>query len=68
MIAARERRNGVKQLAHVETKAVNNALRKIDRVKQKAKTLSNNDLMEVYMMREAEHQGQTVTECKASVT
>jgi hypothetical protein len=68
LLAARERRNELNKLAHVETNAVKNALRKIDRVKANAKTLSSNDLMEVYMMRETYARGKKGTECKASVT
>jgi hypothetical protein len=68
LLAARGRRNGIKLLAHAETKAVKNAVRKIERVKQKAKTLSNNDLMEVFMMRESEARSRKEAGSKASKT
>ena len=66
LLDARVRREDVKEIAKVESKAVKNAARKIERIKQKAKALSNNDLMEVYMMRAAEEEAKKLTQSRAS--
>ena len=49
--AAKKKRDVAKKEAAIETKKVRNAQKKIERVKKKAKVLSNNDLLEVYLMR-----------------
>jgi uncharacterized ubiquitin-like protein YukD len=48
------RRDDIKQIAKVEQVAVKKAAKQIERIKAKAKLLSNNDLLEVYAMRNAE--------------
>ena len=54
LLAARVRRDDIKQIAKVEQVAVKKAAKQIERIKAKAKLLSNNDLLEVYAMRNAE--------------
>jgi hypothetical protein len=68
LVEARIRRDEVKKKANTETRAVKNALRKIDRLKAKARSLSSNDLMEVYLMREAKYGEKKSTEGNPSET
>ncbi len=51
LAAARARMGKVNKQAKIESKAVRNAAKKIDRIQQKARALSTRDLMEVYAMR-----------------
>ena len=51
MEAAKKKRDVAKKEAAIETKKVRNAQKKVERAKKKAKVLSNNDLLEVYLMR-----------------
>jgi hypothetical protein len=49
--AAKVKRDTAKKEAKLETKKVTAARKRVDRIKAKAKILSNNDLYEVYLMR-----------------
>ena len=49
--AAIKKRDDIKKEVKAESKAVKLARKRVDRVKAKAKVLSNNDLYEVYLMR-----------------
>ena len=54
LLEARHRRDSIKKAAKLEQIAVKKAAKQIERIKAKAKLLSNNDLLEVYAMRNAE--------------
>ncbi len=54
LTAARARSEEANKKGKMESKAVRNVAKTIERIKQKAKALSNNDLMEVYVMRTQE--------------
>ena len=49
--AARKKRGEAKKEAAIESNKVKLPRQRAERVKQKAKVLSNNDLLEVYLMR-----------------
>ena len=51
LTAAKQKRDKAKKEAKIESKKVATARKRVERVKAKAKILSNNDLYEVYLMR-----------------
>ena len=51
LTAAKQKRDKAKKEANIESKKVATARKRVERVKAKAKILSNNDLYEVYLMR-----------------
>jgi hypothetical protein len=48
---AKDKREATKQLVKAESAQIRNAKKRLERVKSKAKVLSNNDLYEVYLLR-----------------
>jgi uncharacterized ubiquitin-like protein YukD len=64
LVDARVRRDAIKKAAKVETVAVKRATKKIERIKAKAKLLSNNDLLEVFAMRNAESKQKEINKKK----
>ena len=51
LASAKQKSDKAKKEANIESKKVATARKRVERVKAKAKILSNNDLYEVYLMR-----------------